>query len=164
MIYGIVEDGSWELVKIGVTGEAEVNLVALAQRVMALQTGNPRPLIVAAVQPGLLGDEQKLHRRFRLHRARGEWFRNVGPVSEWLRRWALEDPLCGYEKRERTSIRRRTRVASPGIVDHRPACSWCSEIGHTGRDCPQRRNARLKAEGGSVFALVAGGMIGKYRA
>lgn len=55
------------VVKIGFT----TNIVA---RLRGLQTATHRPCRVLGVMDGTLADEQKLHRRFKAYRVRGEWF------------------------------------------------------------------------------------------
>lgn len=57
-----------------------------SRRLGALQVGNPRPLELIYVNAGDRTQELRLHRLFRIHRIRGEWFA-AGPVLEWLRKY-----------------------------------------------------------------------------
>jgi hypothetical protein len=70
----IIGDG--EFVKIGIATDP-------AQRLTALQTGNPRPLKLLAQFIGDREFEAKLHRDYAHLRVHGEWFR-VEDQIQWL--------------------------------------------------------------------------------
>lgn len=57
-----------EFVKIGWT-------VSVRERIADLQTGNPFEIRILATKPGSPTHEKSLHRKFAVHRIRGEWFR-----------------------------------------------------------------------------------------
>lgn len=93
MIYAITEDGDGSHVKIGYTGGdligGEVNRPSLITRLRMLQVGNPRVLLCVAVAPGSEHSEKRLHDEWRSLWVRGEWFRNAGPISEWIEQWGI---------------------------------------------------------------------------
>ena len=66
-----VRDGNDGLIKIG---KSEVG--SLEYRIQALQTGNPRPLLIVGIIIGNV--EKELHRKFKRYKVSGEWFR-AGP-------------------------------------------------------------------------------------
>ena len=146
MIYGITEKGDGRYIKIGVTGEAAISLYAARTRLDALQTGNPRTLILVALAPGSAELERELHARFRPHRERGEWFRHAGAVTRWVARWRVEAsepaepaptiylaPAVAHERTE------PTRAWSPRAQPARVRCDWCSKMGHELEACDVRR-------------------------
>ncbi|OMB79275.1 hypothetical protein A5743_14320 [Mycolicibacterium conceptionense] len=71
-----ITDGSGH-VKIGSARDVRV-------RLEELQIGNPAELTVLADQPGGLPRERELHRRFAEHRVRGEWFRLLPEIVEYI--------------------------------------------------------------------------------
>ncbi len=81
MIYFIQDSGTL-LIKIGFTDGYPAN------RLLALQTGNPSGLVLLKTTEGAKSDEAELHRRFADARERGEWFR---PTPE-LFRFMIGDP------------------------------------------------------------------------
>jgi hypothetical protein len=93
MIYGIVEDEDRSHIKIGVTGQADINEFIALKRLAALQCGNPRLLVLVALAPGDVWRERELHLEFSSLLVRGEWFRHEGQVKEWAFRWRLERSL-----------------------------------------------------------------------
>ena len=67
------------LVKIGYAQD-------IAERLVQLQTGNPRGIqIVAVVRNVLPSVEKHYHRAFAEYRERGEWFRHEGALSAVIR-------------------------------------------------------------------------------
>lgn len=67
------------LVKIGYAQD-------VAERLVQLQTGNPRGIQIIAVIRGVLPSVEKLyHRAFAEYRERGEWFRHEGALSAVVR-------------------------------------------------------------------------------
>lgn len=100
MIYVLAEDSDRSVVKIGTTATGPVvSAKAALSRLSGCQTGTWRKLILVAVCAGDASVEQWLHRRFRDQWVRGEWFRNEGPVSEWLASVAAMEPISGPEQR-----------------------------------------------------------------
>lgn len=71
-----VADG--ELVKIGWTKKTA------AERMVNLQSGNPRPLVLVATMPGNLAVEEALHDHFADFRVTGEWFRTEPLLVEFM--------------------------------------------------------------------------------
>lgn len=71
--------GPWgfRVIKIGFA-------VDWAERLRALQIGNPDELRLYALIPGSLELEAELHRRFASQWIRGEWFRNLGDLKTYL--------------------------------------------------------------------------------
>ncbi len=67
MNYFIREEGS-EFVKIGYTAEDPL------RRLGEIQTGNPRKLILEAIEKGDEKQETLLHKRFKAFHHRREWF------------------------------------------------------------------------------------------
>lgn len=63
------------LYKIGYT------TLRLEERLDALQTGCPFPLLILAFFPGTQVDERELHRQLAPYRMQGEWFNLPGYVS-----------------------------------------------------------------------------------
>jgi hypothetical protein len=86
MIYVATERDYSAAIKIGHTETKGlgVSKKSALVRLGGLQVGTWRELVLIAMLPGSRPDEQDLHRRFRAHWIRGEWFANVGPVAEWL--------------------------------------------------------------------------------
>lgn len=84
MIYVIAEAGDdTGPVKIGVTtGPPSHDTVK--ERLSSIQCGNHRTLEVIAMARGEAELERLLHRRFRAHRLRGEWFRREGEVLAFV--------------------------------------------------------------------------------
>lgn len=66
------------VLKIGCSRKPETRL-----RTMAVNS--PTPLRLIATWPGLIADEQALHRRFNGHRFYNEWFRIEGDLAEFVR-------------------------------------------------------------------------------
>lgn len=54
------------------------------KRGAALQTGNPRPLVLLHTIPGSHAEEGMLHRRFAHLRIRGEWFRADAELLSYI--------------------------------------------------------------------------------
>lgn len=73
----VVQAGENGPLKIGIT-------VNPRERFVALQVGCPWDLIVRVIVAGNADDEAALHRRFRIYAMRGEWFRCVPEILEWL--------------------------------------------------------------------------------
>jgi hypothetical protein len=61
----------------------------LEKRIATIQQGVPDKLTIYGLFEGGIPEERFLHRRFREHRIRGEWFRNEGAVAEWVKRGCL---------------------------------------------------------------------------
>lgn len=79
MLYFITENDCYEFVKIGYTD----NLVA---RLAALQSSNPREIILLGTKEGLIEDEKELHIKFNHLRVRGEWFKYNEELRNYLRK------------------------------------------------------------------------------
>lgn len=64
-------------------------------RLYALQTGNPSPLIVYAYWPGTMDDERAAHEVFKDDRGNGEWFERSKRLEQAIRalQFALTRPL-----------------------------------------------------------------------
>lgn len=89
MIYVIGTTEEDSVVKIGYTsGKPE-------ERLHNLQTGNSRQLVVRWSEEGDLELEAYLHRVFRAHRLRGEWFdlKDSGNPVEAIRQAIRDAPL-----------------------------------------------------------------------
>jgi hypothetical protein len=162
VIYGIVEDGDWRFVKIGVTGKGAVDRGLAMRRLQELQTGNPRALVLAALVDGGPDDERKLHVDLAVHRVRGEWFLHVGAVAEWvsrnrvltrsqavslLARTETDEPAEASSPQSelssgRWSWRGRVRVANSETA-RVERCNWCDKTGHTLAECVGRRSWSL---------------------
>jgi hypothetical protein len=73
-----IQDATAHLIKIGFTvGE-------IADRIRALQTGNPAGLVLLGVAEGDKAEEGRLHQRFAAARERGEWFRPVPDLVKYV--------------------------------------------------------------------------------
>lgn len=66
-VYLLQIDGGDRLIKIGYTSRPHARFQILAG-------STPYPLVLLALYAGTIFDEQALHKRFRAHRARNEWF------------------------------------------------------------------------------------------
>ncbi len=58
----------------------------LSERLRTIKTSIPVPLTIYASYSCQKINERILHRRFRKHRTRGEWYRNEGDVADWIKR------------------------------------------------------------------------------
>lgn len=76
---GIYVVGFDSYVKIGWSDD-------LPRRLQALQNALPVKLNIYATYSCQKVNERILHRRFRKHRSRGEWFRLEADVAEWVKR------------------------------------------------------------------------------
>lgn len=57
-----------------------------------MQTGHPETLrVIAVIRGGQIGEEIRLHEKFRSDRLRGEWFNRSRPLMEFIS--SLEVPL-----------------------------------------------------------------------
>lgn len=52
----------------------------------------PYPITFLAMVPGTTADEKALHRRFRAHRVRGEWFHPVPELLAVIAGYASDSP------------------------------------------------------------------------
>jgi len=77
VIYFIQACGGDNLIKIGVSR-------APATRFSSLLTASPVELELLLVMPGTRRQEQDLHRRFAHARVRGEWFRPIQPLLDYI--------------------------------------------------------------------------------
>jgi hypothetical protein len=68
-------------------------------RLTELQTGNAHPLTVLATVRGSCGLERALHARFADHRIRGEWFRLVPEIMEYIDQIRALEPNPGCPPR-----------------------------------------------------------------
>jgi hypothetical protein len=96
MIYFIQEEATCHI-KIGHTDGDPLD------RLRALRTGSPSPLVLLGVLPGGFAEEQSLHRRFATARVQGEWFR---PVPELILLLAGKDEGPRAPSRLRTDPER----------------------------------------------------------
>lgn len=78
MIYFVVEEDNYSMVKIGTT-------VNLKQRLRDLQTGNPRELKIVAVIDGDSTVESLLKYRFKDYCINREWFRLDGELLQFIK-------------------------------------------------------------------------------
>jgi len=78
MIY-FAQDSASCNIKIGYTGNEDVE-----QRIRALQTGCPSPLILLGSAEGSKEAEAELHDRFADARLNGEWFRPVPELIQFI--------------------------------------------------------------------------------
>ena len=92
----LITDGP--LVKIGYSKDVD-------RRLRDLQTSTGHNLSVTAYMKGTRQDEKALHRRFKAHRAKGEWFRIEGRLADFM-----ADPVL--------NLSRQIRPPAP-IVDTR---------------------------------------------
>jgi hypothetical protein len=67
-----------EHIKIGFTSD-------WTKRQKAYATHSPRPLQILASHPGTKADEKRLHRMFKEHRARNEWFHQSPEILAHIR-------------------------------------------------------------------------------
>jgi Xaa-Pro aminopeptidase len=85
MIYVIAEADDLSIVKLGFTESGTyANRKAALSRMSSMQVGTWRELVLVAICAGTMDEEQALHSRFRDYWVRGEWFKNEGPVAEWV--------------------------------------------------------------------------------
>jgi hypothetical protein len=56
----------------------------LAGRLEKMQGGNPNVLTVLVAVAGTYKDERELHRRFKLHHIRGEWFQRSSDLLAYI--------------------------------------------------------------------------------
>lgn len=115
MIYGIVEEGDGSAVKIGYSG------TSIIKRAESLQIGNWRRLICVAVMPGAYADESRMHEEFTHYHIRGEWFRCVGDVAQWVGRWRVgpDTRLEHTEDEIRARGHERDAVAALALAQHK---------------------------------------------
>lgn len=64
-------------VKVGFSTNVE-------RRIGAIQTGCPFPIVILARMRGTVKDEKDLHRKMKLHKSNGEWFRIEGLVKGYI--------------------------------------------------------------------------------
>lgn len=73
-------------IRVGVDGPIKIGLARDPMRRMRhLQSANPYPLHLLAVEPGTAEDEEQIHRAFMDARLRGEWFRPTEAVLDHVR-------------------------------------------------------------------------------
>ena len=99
-----VSDG---LVKIGYAGDAK-------QRFSKIQSDSPAELELVAVEDGSVELEADRHCQFASLRVRGEWFREEGPLAEFI------DALPRFKHRRRRKIHEAS-----------PLGAWIVQSGHT---------------------------------
>ena len=73
-----VQPGDEPFVKIGYARD-------IGRRLCSMRTDNHRALRVLVLFQGTKDSEERLHLRFKEHRARGEWFRLEGTLAETIR-------------------------------------------------------------------------------
>lgn len=78
MIYFAQVNGDGPI-KIGFTSKPWLNL-----RMKSLRTFCPYPIAVLGVMPGEASQERALHRRFKLCKVRGEWFRPEPELVQFI--------------------------------------------------------------------------------
>lgn len=78
MIY-FIYDSTNNAVKIGKTSDDGVYT-----RLSMLQIGNPTELKLLGVMPGYTEEEEMLHEQFNTYRIRGEWFKYINEVKEFI--------------------------------------------------------------------------------
>jgi hypothetical protein len=123
MIYVIAEVGDASIVKLGFTESGSgANQKAALSRMSSMQVGNRRELVLIATCIGTMKEEQALHRRFRAQWVRGEWFRNEGPVADWVQSIA-------------TGSIERAAAQRPPVA---PACDGCDVLRKVVRDLHNR--------------------------
>ena len=76
-IYFIQEQGT-QYIKIGYTDNS------VKERLNALQTGNPRPLVVVKSINGSRSEEVRLHQKFKHCQVRKEWFILVPELWDYI--------------------------------------------------------------------------------
>lgn len=72
------------LIKIGYSTDPE-------RRLRDLTTMSPDQITVLATFRGAVSDERKLHKRFKKHRAHGEWFKPAKPILDYIDTLSEED-------------------------------------------------------------------------
>lgn len=75
---------SGDFVKIGATADIE-------RRLRELKIASPHDVTVIALLAGGRTAEGVLHRRFKAHRHRHEWFRIEGALAEWIEKGCPDD-------------------------------------------------------------------------
>jgi hypothetical protein len=138
MIYALVElnhDGSeGEYVKIGFVDSDDYQeaVERIKRRIVDLQQGNPRKVMVIGLAYGLREEEKDLHHRFSEHRVRRpqatEWLYFRGPVRAWVQMVRIKKPI------EVTAQFGRSASVAPR--SGRYHCSNCRSAEHTAPLCP----------------------------
>jgi hypothetical protein len=77
MIY-FIQDKSSDFIKIGFTQ------FTAKERLKALEGGNPNELGILCEMDGNIDDERNLHKRFQIHRHRGEWFHPHKEILDFI--------------------------------------------------------------------------------
>lgn len=111
-------------VQVNHTGPVKIGYtrVTPSYRLTFLQCGNPFKLNIRGVIQGTKADEQNLHRKFRQHRIRGEWFKHRGNVKQFVR------ALKPYKD--------STNIRSFPFVDHKKVARFISTFYAKNRYCP----------------------------
>jgi hypothetical protein len=60
-----------------------------ASRMMEMQVGCPWPMTIVGMVPGSYPLESELHKRFKVHRLDGEWFRYAPEIKQFVREHGL---------------------------------------------------------------------------
>lgn len=105
MIY-FIQEGTAGLIKIGKANDPR-------KRLQEMQTGSAGLLVLLATAPGSRKEEGILHRRFKAHRSRGEWFR---PAAELLAYIKTMGPPHSPTVAEELSNRNNCRSALQGVL------------------------------------------------
>ena len=130
------EDGSESgYIKIGfvTTNDWVAALNRIKKRLIDLQQGNPRKLVVVGMTTGQRPEEKALHALFDEHRVRrplaSEWVRVAGDVATWLRNVRIA---------ERVDVSMKIGAGSRGGVAYAKGtncCSVCHSPTHTKSRC-----------------------------
>lgn len=75
------------------------------RRLHGLQTSSPHELKMLAVTVGTIADERAMHKRFKAHHVRGEWFMMIDDLDEYIAQ------IVPYDHSEPTTDEARARVA-----------------------------------------------------
>jgi hypothetical protein len=149
MIYGVIEEGHPEFVKIGLTHTigGAISTEHASKRLSSMQTGTWRTLVCIAVAPGNREVERDLHEAFYPHHVRGEWYRCAGEVAAWVSAHSIDAELTQRPRAEKKPYDRnkyRGHIGtdapprlSDGAVSGLGRCRLCRVQGHTARNCPR---------------------------
>jgi hypothetical protein len=152
MIYAMAElepDGQESgYIKIGFVAADDVAgaVARIRRRLIDLQQGNPRRLVVVGIAKGTRAHEKALHQQFDSDRVRrptrSEWVKVSGAVQTWLDAVRLEEPIAICHALGRGS---RGGPVKENLGLNR--CSLCKETGHNAARCllgPVNGNVRVR--------------------
>jgi hypothetical protein len=127
-----------QYVKIGFVSSDEPGeaMRLIRERLIKLQSGNPRKLSVIAMMEGGRTDEKCAHRMFHEHRVKrptaSEWIRLSPALESWIEPIRLVAPI---------EVSTRVGLGAKGGTSHLKLgtnrCSQCKSVAHTKARCPE---------------------------